>query len=869
MAHGVELTVSTPPVGCGPVTTGLPWPRGELQTVEKLVLLDATGVPVLLQATPLDRWPDGSIRWVRLDWIAEAGRGPYRVTLGEPVAVAGPRVATQVTKDGVTVDTGCAHFVFHQTDEVFPLRSLAVEGVSVPVTSTFTIRDQHNRPVPLPRLASEKPECGPVMARMRRWVPVVGRKQRLTLHLDLTFYAGAAVVRFDLTLGNPRRAMHPGGLWDLGDPGSSWLKDVAISFQVQNSSGFALCSPELAAPVEQFPLPLELYQDSSGGENWHSTNHINHRREIPLRFRGYRLRSGPDQRGGLRATPMVLLGRGEQAIGLAMPEFWQNFPIAIEATSTALVLRLLPHQFADVHELQGGEQKTWTFALGFGSQATAEVLEWFRRPARAFASPPWYCRSGAIPYLTPQTEDPHSDYLALVAAALEGPNSFAAKREVIDEYGWRHFGDIYGDHEAVYHHGPPPLVSHYNNQYDAIAGFGYQFLRSGDRRWFQLMDELARHVIDIDIYHTTADKSAYNGGLFWHTYHYADADTSTHRSYPRSLLQMKHRAGLDPHDPKVQKANRVYAPGGGPSNEHNYTTGLMLHYFLTGHLASRDAVLGLARWVINMDDGRQTIFRWLSRADTGLASQSRDPSYHGPGRGAGNSLVALLDGYRLSGERVFLAKAEQLIRRCIHPNDDMAQRNLLDVENRWFYTMFLQALGKYLDYKDEYSEHDAMYAYARASLLHYARWMAQYEVPTLSRPEILEYPNETWAAQDLRKCDVFLFAAKHTSGPEKLRFRERAEFFFRDAIARLQSFPTRTLARPLVLLLSHGWMIAYFRQHPDVSAPPPVVARCDFGTPTVFVPQKQIAKKRAKMLVAVVTGGVLVVLLALISGILG
>ena len=36
-------------------------------------------------------------------------------------------------------------------------------------------------------------------------------------------------------------------------------------------------------------------------------------------------------------------------------------------------------------------------------------------------------------------------------------------------------------------------------------------------------------------------------------------------------------------------------------------------------------------------------------------------------------------------------------------------------------------------------ELDAMYAYARASLLRYARWMAEHEVPTLSRPEVLEY----------------------------------------------------------------------------------------------------------------------------------
>src|SRR5438128_12315270 len=169
------------------------------------------------------------------------------------------------------------------------------------------------------------------------------------------------------------------------------------------------------------------------------------------------------------------------------------------------------------------------------------------------------------------------------------------------------------------------------------------------------MDDLAEHVIDIDLYHTDADKAAYNHGLFWHTCHYVDADTSTHRSYPRA-------AGVC---------------GGGPGCEHNYTTGLMLHHFLTGSPRSRRAVIELAQWVIDMDDGRKTVFRWLDRGDTGLASATVSPNYHGPGRGAGNSINALLDGYRLNGKPEFLAKLEQLIRRCVHPAENVASRNLL------------------------------------------------------------------------------------------------------------------------------------------------------------------------------------------------
>src|SRR6185295_12063772 len=302
-------------------------------------------------------------------------------------------------------------------------------------------------------------------------------------------------------------------------------------------------------------------------------------------------------------------------------------------------------------------------------------------------------------------------------------------------------------------------------------------MRTGDARWSRLMTELAAHVEDIDIYHTDRDKAAFNGGLFWHTYHYVAAGRSTHRSYPR----------------------KTGVCGGGPGNEHNYAAGLRLHWLLTGDPLSREAAISLANWVVNMDDGRKTVLRWLSRSATGLASASNTPDYHGPGRGAGNSILALIDGHRLTGDARYLDKAEELIRRCIHPADNLAARELLDAERRWSYIVFLQVLGKYLDYKLELGENDRMYAYGRAALVHYARWMAEHEYPYLDKPERLEFPTETWAAQDIRKSEVFTCAAQFVDTVDRSRFVERAEFFFDASLAALIDSPTRSLARPIVL----------------------------------------------------------------------
>jgi hypothetical protein len=834
-----ELAVHVPAArGREPLACGLPWPRAAVPEGAFLELCDARGEHVPLQMRVLDHWPDGSVRWALLDWQADVGQSAaYRVSVatGSRPMSQGDAVRIERHENTAVVDTGVAQFALG-TGALFPFESVNVRGAPVidKARSGLTMEDEHGESYRAHVMQLEVEEAGPLRAKLRVRGALVRRSGESLAELDVCmhFFAGSAAVRVELTMRNPRKAEHPGGLWDLGNGGSIYLRDASLTLALPEGDAAprAYGSIERDTPFAELALPMELYQDSSGGENWRSSNHINRHRTVPNTFRGYRLSAGASERHGLRATPAVYFERGGQVLGVTMPCYWQNFPKAIEASADGtLVLRLFPRQYADVHEIQGGEQKTHTFSIVFGSEeAIEQVLAWCRTPARVCASPAWYCSSGALPYLTPRADDSNVTYLQLVDAAIEGSDTFDHKREVVDEYGWRHFGDVYGDHESVFHQGPAPLVSHYNNQYDPIAGFAYQFFRSGDFRWLRHMEELAAHVIDIDLYHTDQDKTAYNHGLFWHTYHYVDADTGTHRSYPRAA--------------KVC--------GGGPAGEQDYATGLMLHYFLTGSTAARGAALALGRWVIDIDDGSKTVFRWLARGDTGLASASRTPLYHGPGRGAANSVAALLDAHRLSGDPVFLGKAEQLIRRCIHPSDNVAGRNLLDAENRWFYTMFLQSLGRYLDYKAERGELDQRYAYARASLLHYARWMAEHEYPYLDKPEILEYPTETWPAQDMRKSEIFKYAAKHAVGVERARFLERSEFFFRYSTTTLAGMKTRTLARPVVLLLSYGFMHAYFQQHPEEQAPPPAQERYDFGEPEVFVPQKVRALKRFKALAA-------------------
>jgi hypothetical protein len=783
-------------------------------------------VPV--QCAVLDRWPDASARWLLCDFQADA-TAPQELSLhldAEDAATAPPMGESR--GDGVAVHTGVAEF--HLSPRRFPFERVLAGGRPAldAEASALLIEDGHGQHASVSVSSVTLETNGPIRATVRVEGVAATRRHTLAFVARLHFFAGLPSVRFDLALRNPRAARHPGGIWELGDAGSALIADVTCRFALPNadSAPTVLLSLQPDEPLRRSTSPMVVYQESSGGEYWRSPAHVNRAGTIPMSRSGYVLDEAGHQSTGSRATPLVWIETDEGGLGVTMEHFWEVFPKSIEVAGHAIDLHLFPRRVGDLHEIQGGEQKTHTFWLSFGGRDAAESLARRRTPASVTVDPAWACATGAVPFLTPRTDDPNQTYLQLVDSAIRGADSFEAKRERIDEYGWRHFGEVYADHEATLHTGADRLVSHYNNQYDPVAGMLCQWLRSGDPAWWPLADQLATHVVDIDIYHTDEDWPKYNHGLFWHTVHYIDAGKSTHRTYPR--------------------AERVH--GGGPTAGHLYTTGLMLHHFATGSAASREAVIELATFVVDSDDPRASIFKWLDRGPTGYISASA-PDYHGPGRAPGNALNALVDGHRLTGDQRFLAKAEELIRRCIHPADRIADRQLLDVERRWFYTMFLQSLGKYLLHKQELDQCDAMFAYGRASLLAYARWMADHEQPYLDRPEILEYPNETWAAQDMRKSEVFKWAAWHAADAERARFLERARFFFDQSVRTLSSMETRTLARPVVLMLSFGWSQPAF----EAALPPAVPCTADFsvyGSPTVFVPQRVRAIRRAKLLLA-------------------
>ncbi len=816
------------------MTAGIPLPLGLVREAQTAGFVDITGRPRPMQAHITDCWPDGSARWMlldlRVDRVPDQPVVGYLATTGQRSELPDDDWSMHKTTEGVRVRSGTAEFSFLRGG-AFPVSGVTCKGtdVYVPAQSGLEVTiDGAVRRYVIHDV--EVRQYGPLRAEI--WLrattssPATGAPLEAFARVDL--FSGVPAARIEVTLRNPRRAEHPGGQWSLGDSGSVLIDAAVVGMQLKTPVTALTCAPEKGAPREPFALPFFIHQESSGGDRWHAPVHRNRDGRVPMRYQGYRLLAGDSRREGRRATPVVVVDTAHGPVSATMPQFWENFPRSIRVEADRIEFGLYPSQDNQPHELQGGEQKTHGLVVCFGPDPIgAEPLEWCHDPTVICVDPDQACASAGIPYLVPAAEDPSSAYLRLIDLALDDTRGFFAKREQADEFGWRHFGDLPADHESAFQPQDQPFVSHYNNQYDPVAGFAIHFLRTGDRRWWQLMVDLAAHVRDVDIYHTNEDKTAYNGGLFWHTNHYVDAGLSTHRTYPKG--------GAD---------------GGGPSAEHNYNSGLMLHYFLTGDDRSRDAAIALGQWVLDMDDPRQTPLRWLSLNPTGWASYTA--GHHKPGRGAGHSILACLVAHRLSGERRFLDKAEELIRRCIGVGQSVPMTYVDDVEGYWSYTAFLQSLGLYLHHKVERGETDGMASWARAGLLAFARFMADHERPYLERRERLQYPTQTWAAQDLRKADVFLWAALQTDGAERERFLKCSDVFFEYVTTELPRLDGHSFTRPLVLVMTQGVRHGWFARHRSELPPPPVLLPPPaFAARRPFRSQRDQAVRRARAIVAI------------------
>ena len=605
-----------------------------------------------------------------------------------------------------------------------------------------------------------------------------GKQTLVKLHADFSIFYHDASVRLNLRLHNTNAIVPEGGKWDLGNESSVYLASLGVCFDYNSDKQYINLDPNQSPKETQQAFDhIELIQHSSGGENWDSPNHKDRHNKL-----------GVSKRGGvitlttaneniqtteiLRPSPSITTQIKSTTLTISPDYFWQKFPSSVSACNTSTVIDYASLKTDCEVELQAGEIKShslwFSSSKGIDEAALAYTPNIKLVDSKSLVDddiahfhPLPFCGGDLTkhPLLNVDSEEKQT-------ADVE---NWLAKRETLDEYGWRNFGDLYADHEAANYKGDDIFVSHYNNQYDPLLGFLKKWLLCGNPKYKQLADELFEHIANIDIYHTQGDKPDYNQGMFWHTDHYVKAETASHRTYS-----------------KHQEAN-VYMDhisGGGPGPHHCYSTGLAFYYLLTGNIAAKDITLGLFKWMQHIFEGDGTLLGLVLRIKN--ANHLRIPFTNklllgfGTGvlrnvftnqypldRGTGNYLNLMLDCFMLTNQVDYLHKSEYVILNTINELDDIAKRNFDDIETTWFYTVFLQAVARYLSVVSEQAL-DGTNANSvcnekaqikrvvsiKNAFVHYAKWMADNETHYLANKDKLEYPNDTWTAQDLRKLHL-------------------------------------------------------------------------------------------------------------------
>jgi hypothetical protein len=798
-----------------PLTCGIPLIKGEVCQIEELQLADGKGEVLPALFTPLAWWHDKSIKWVLADFqvdLATNEKKYLQLSQNESSnapTLSKPGIQVEEKESCFCVDTGECQYEISKTG-LLSLGSATLAGTDVLAKPLSTILTDENGKTWQPHIESCEFERRNDLRLIISFIGCFANGQevhKLRFKSRCHFFSGKGTIRIDFTVWNPEAAVHKQGVWDLGDEHSIFFKDLRIEIPVIGESPcqYALTPESAMRPGGD---DLLIYQDSSGGQNWQSPVHVNRNEEIPVSFRGYEVYS--DKKllfRGDRATPIMALSTDQLSCTCTIPHFWQNFPKALSCRENTIGAQLFPDRFRDVYELQGGEQKTHTVYVHFGRQGQNEIQRIapsIHHPLVAHVDAGQYCSAGIAPRPVPlwnvRNDTACLQYQEYINTAIQGDRSFFNRREIIDEYGWRNFGEMYADHEDVIHSDDKPFISHYNNQYDGIKGGLVQFMRTGDRKWYRLARELAWHVADIDIYRTDRDRYEYNNGLFWHTDHHVEACTATHRTTSKKHFELK--------DPRFV--------GGGPSYEHNYSSGFCYYYWMTGEKPFKECVLLFADYIIRGLDGPDTLLEYTRNTvkkvkvnlKLSVGSTPFGSAYGlrtGPGRGSGNALNTLADAYLITSDTMYLQRAGWLIRQCVAPDDDIEAMDLLNAELRWMYLIFLQALGRYLEVCAEREQWDADFHYARNTFVHYADWMLENEYPYLDKPEILEFPNETWAAQDIRKADILALAARYCEKDRQDVFLQKSRYFFAKTLEHVLQFGKNSyLTRPIVVMMTNG-----------------------------------------------------------------
>ncbi|MEI6527814.1 MAG: hypothetical protein WCP62_17435, partial [Planctomycetota bacterium] len=326
-----------------PLRIGIPFAKGtDIQQLDDLRICSEREPLAQSVLTPTGKWDDGSIRWAYIEVLANLSETQTLRLLpkGQVSRKSTDSVALPIAK---LIDRSLQFQIQGvQKNQVFSSMVAVLEVTGAWGTATLTF-DPTSKP------SGKADELGFQFESLSKF-----KSENLPLPIEFGLsgkFWCTGQIDLAISVRNPNPADHPGGNWDLGNQGSFYIQDLTLKLVLQGDASRSelvvreSCDGELKTAKES----IELFQASSGGQNWNSSNHIDRNRKIPLPFRGYRLCVDGARSTAERSTPYVAIESDGTTLAVACNRFWQNFPMAIRANGKTIDVGLLPKESGYEH----------------------------------------------------------------------------------------------------------------------------------------------------------------------------------------------------------------------------------------------------------------------------------------------------------------------------------------------------------------------------------------------------------------------------------------------------------------------------------------------------------------------------------------
>lgn len=501
-AHRVPLEIIGRREQRGHVRAGFPLPEGKIQNAASLGLIGPDGAAVLMTASPLSKWKDGSIRWVLLDFAGQAGQKLEIDVSGSSSGgqSGSPGLSVQETGGAIIVDTGGIVARFTPGDLVHSVMARNRESpAESPVLGKMIIEVRTEsgggcttlHALPADTIRIEESNDQHVTIRLAGWLGDTNN-QKSAMQYDLRVLAAAGSERLHLLLTfthfAPRRQ-------PIDDPAPVVrVADLAVRFTLASKPGLCLVGTEGEPLVLPAGQQVEIVQPDD--------------LQYQVRSSGGKEDTGTRSPGWLA----VQLDRGWCTLGLR--HFWQNCPKSLFVTAEAAGMRLWAGN--QPFEWEAGLAKTHELVIDC---SVAQPQQVDLDPLRISMPPEWMCGTGAAGGILPRTRE----IIALMPYWECWRDSAMRTWLNAMPFGMRDFGDAYMG-------GPYKGKNAYANlEYDVPMNFMLQYLRTGEAWYLNAAEPMARHQADIDVNH-------FNGHPWKHSPQHTTTEADLGHVFVRGML---------------------------------------------------------------------------------------------------------------------------------------------------------------------------------------------------------------------------------------------------------------------------------------------------------------------------------------------